>query len=84
MPDKCDANKTWSVYRTGRHEMTIAAEKPVSASTALPKKLEDLIDESINAMSKKELRAWKRDSEKIMNDSRNRSGASSVRSETSR
>ena len=64
--------------------MTIAAEKPVSTSTALPKELESLIDESLNSMSKKELREWKRDSEKSMNDSRNRSGASSARSETSR
>jgi hypothetical protein len=64
--------------------MTIAAEKPVSTSTALPKKLEDLIDESIDSMSKKELRAWNRDSQKIMSDSKNRSDVSSARSETSR
>jgi hypothetical protein len=64
--------------------MTTATEKPVSTSTALPKKLEDLIDESIDSMSNNELRAWKLDSEKIMNDSRSRSGASSARSETSR
>ncbi|MGD0796608.1 MAG: hypothetical protein ABR910_02690 [Acidobacteriaceae bacterium] len=63
--------------------MTIATEKPASTSTALPKELEDLIDTSIDAMSKKELRAWKRDCERIMSDSRNRSGASSVQNETS-
>jgi hypothetical protein len=64
--------------------MATAAEKRVSTSAVLPKELENLIDESIGSMSEKELRAWKRDSEKIMNDSKSRSGASSARSETSR
>jgi hypothetical protein len=64
--------------------MTTAMEKPVSTSAALPKELEDLIDASIDAMDDKQLRAWQRDSEKIMSDSRSRLGVSGARSETSR
>jgi hypothetical protein len=64
--------------------MATAVEKSVSTSAALPRELESLIDESIASMSEKELRAWKQDSEKIMNDSRSRSGASSAQNGTSR
>jgi hypothetical protein len=40
--------------------------KAVSPSKGLPKELVDLVEESIDSMDEKELRAWKRDSAKIM------------------
>jgi hypothetical protein len=52
--------------------MTIATEESDSTSVALPKELGKLIDESIGSMGEEELRAWKRDSEKIMSDSKSR------------
>jgi hypothetical protein len=55
--------------------MTIAAERPVSTTGALSNELENLIEESINAMSPKELRSWSKDSDKIMADSTRRMDA---------
>ena len=37
-----------------------------AATQGLPKELVDLVNESIDPMSEEELRAWKRDSAKIM------------------
>jgi hypothetical protein len=64
--------------------MAAAVEKSVLTSVALPRELENFIDESIHSMSEEELRTWKQDSEKIMDDSRSRSGASSAQNGTSR
>jgi hypothetical protein len=56
--------------------MTIATEESDSTSAALPEESDNLIDEGIGSMSEEELRAWKRDSEKTMSDSKSRSDAS--------
>jgi hypothetical protein len=58
--------------------MATATDKSVSASSKLPQELENLIDQSIDAMDSDELNAWKKDSEKIMADSRHRSDASAA------
>ena len=44
--------------------------KELDAARKLPKELENLVDESIDSMSEKELRAWKQDASKIMARSR--------------
>ncbi|HEX3940200.1 MAG TPA: hypothetical protein VHX11_01820 [Acidobacteriaceae bacterium] len=63
--------------------MATVTEKPVTTSPELPKELEDLIDKQIDSMSLGELRAWKRDSAKIMKAAKRRSDARTAAHETS-
>jgi hypothetical protein len=50
--------------------MTTLLEKPVSTSRELPKELADFVDESIDLMNRKELRALERDLAEIVGDSK--------------
>lgn len=63
--------------------MTTLTKKPASTSQGIPKKLAEFVDQRIGSMSTRQLRIWKRDSEKIMKDSKNRSNARRAARETS-
>jgi hypothetical protein len=58
--------------------MTTTLEKPISTSTEyLPQAIVDFVHESIQSMDEKQLRAWKRESAKIMRKAKHQVAAAS-------
>lgn len=56
--------------------MTVTLEKSASTSNkGLPAEVEDFVHKSIQSMDEKQLRAWKRESKKIMKKARRRVAA---------
>jgi hypothetical protein len=63
--------------------MPTTLEKPISTSTEMPNDLEKRVHARIKSMSKKELRAWKKDSQKIIESARQRAGVQADTCESS-
>jgi len=56
--------------------MTTTLEKPVSTSAGdIPEALKDFVHQSVQSMDEKQLRAWKRESKKIMRKAKRRAAA---------